>query len=70
MNRFFRFCHYYAKRAQNTYRVYTGTVMDQRFLDVNRRLNLMDPSIQMVGQPVERRGQWHVVYMQEKSGQT
>ena len=44
--------------------------MDQRFLDVNRRLNLMDPSIQVVGKPVERRGQWLVVYMQEKSGQT
>ena len=37
---------------------------------VNRRLNMMDPSIQVVGKPVQRTGQWHVVYVQEKSGKT
>ena len=42
------------KQMQSARKIHTGTVMDQRFLDVNRRLNLMDPSIQVVGKPVER----------------
>ena len=50
--------------------MHAGTVtpvMTQRFLNLNRRLSLLNPSIKVMDKSVQLREQWRVVYECEKS---